>query len=177
MTNFFHPGFHGEFRPDVLAPDLFDRLTERIQTGLFPLASARRNEYMVTYRTAETLRFQSTHMFTGINIGLNDVSLSLDASHPAVHFTVIYWTWAKYCCGLGVTLLMLFAFVFFGQPFFPAHWLPPEGIPGLFFWLMTIFFCVVWPWILVAFHKRSARKCLLNILDEVNEPTHQQEAA
>lgn len=156
MTNIFHPSFTGCFRPDHLSKDCVVTLTQRIHTGLFPAASPLRNRCVVESQSDDSLRFRSANTLAGINVGLNDVTIEVDKECRQVNYSVTYWTWARYCMGLA---LMLGLAIIAGR-----YWLIPAPYHGPYvnvvFWPNVIFWCVIWPWLLIPLHKGSARKCL-----------------
>ena len=176
MFSIFLPQFSGTYQPETISTQLMTNLSKRLTTGgVFPLASSRRNRYEVLEHTDTALRFRSTSLLTGITIGLNDVSLRLDQSQPvqpAIHYHVRFWTWAKYaiflCLGIIAPCGIFILPPLFGIDLVPPHYIAPVsqikmvGIPMLVFWGL------VWPWLLIALHKKHAARCLENILAEVN---------
>jgi len=112
---------------------------------------------------------------TAFNVGLNDIELRL--SPPAsVHYRVRFWRWASYAFGLsgvlgliGITLLLTLDV----RGYIATH--GESRIPGLSLdqnvtavWVIVLFFGVVWPWILIAWHKPSLRKVITRIIQEVD---------
>lgn len=168
----FHPSFRGVYRPEVLADDFVDRLAARIDSALFPMASAGRNRYTITERLPTRLRFRSVGLATGINIGLNDVSIRAEDRAPEIVYEVSYWTWAKYslylCGGIAGVLGLILLATLLGLPMSYRHLRLPTTVMWLVALPMILFWGVLWPWILIALHKRPAAKCLIRIFDEVN---------
>jgi hypothetical protein len=164
MTNIFHPSFTGSYKPESFSQDFIEKLTERLRGGLFPTASDRRNRYEIATQSNGFIRFRSVNLLSGINIGLNDVSIQVDRDKKEVSFKVTYWTWAKYSVGLG---LIIGCLGIAGRLL-----LMPESYSSpnfeVIFWPSILFWCFVWPWLLIAMHRGPARKCLTRILDEVN---------
>ncbi|MHC4116712.1 MAG: hypothetical protein ACYSWO_04310 [Planctomycetota bacterium] len=164
MTNIFHPSFTGSFRPESFSQDFIEKLAERLRSGLFPAASDRRNQYEIATQSDGFIRFRSVNLLSGINLGPNDVSIEVDREKRQVSFKVTYWTWAKYCIGLG---LIIGCFGVVGR-----YLLMPESYSSpnldIVFWPSVIFWCVLWPWLLIPVHRGPARKCLTRILDEIN---------
>lgn len=160
----------GAFEPQQLNPRLLDRLAERVESGLFPMASDARNAYEIVEHTDRKLRFRSTNVLTGINVGLNDVTLTVDEPCKRVDFEIWYWTWARYAAGLCLVLFSMVA---------PLLLVPRDAFPEALMqgidrsrpvlnWSIACFFGLCWPWILVAMHKGNAGGCLCQILEELN---------
>ena len=169
MLHAFEPHVSGEYRPPSLSSQLLDNLEERVRNGLFPMAKPRRNAYKVVSRTEDSLRFRSTNVLSGINVGLNDVSLTLDVDRGVARFDIRYWTWAKYGIGLCLSIFGLIVLLLtVGRALFPPAWFMNADRMPILKWTMLGFFGFAWPWILVAMHKRPVRRCLVGILDEVN---------
>jgi hypothetical protein len=162
MTSPFAASFEGFYRPDSLATDFLPRLAARIQSGLFPMASPRRNQYEIVDQTGASMHFRSTGLAAGINIGLNEVRLRVDRKAGVVYYSVTYWTWAQYCIGLGLVLGVVLVVA--------AQLLLPQRGPAnpLWVWSFAGFWCLLWPWVLIALHKRPAARCLRGIFEEVN---------
>jgi hypothetical protein len=161
MTSPFAASFQGVYTPGSLAPDFLPRLAARIRSGLFPLASPGRNQYEIVEQGEGFLHFRSSGFLTGINVGLNDVRLRVDQAAGEVCYSVTYWVWAQYSIGLGLLLGIALAGV---QPFLPQR----GAINPLFYWPFIAFWCLVWPWVLIALHKKPAVRCLTRIFEEVN---------
>ena len=123
---FFSPSFEGNYRPDTLSPDLLPCLAERVRSGLFPMANESRNQYEVREETDRTVRFVSTNLLTGINVGLNDVRISLEGDGSA-RYEVTYWTWLAYCYGLSMTLVIFLGF-FLCAPLLGVEIFPEDRI-------------------------------------------------
>jgi hypothetical protein len=117
------------------------------------------------------LRFRSEGLLTGINIGWNDVQVLIDLSpetpgdRPKVHYRVTFFNWAAYGAGLCgfIAICLIAAASVFGRKHLGEY---PAA--KTIFWIMVVFWGFVWPWILVALHKRPAAKALERLLDEVN---------
>ncbi len=168
----FHPSFRGVYQPEVLADDFVHRLAARVESGLFPMASAGRNRYTITERMPTRLRFRSVGLVTGINVGLNEVSVRVDNRAPEISYEVSYWTWAKYslylCAGIAGVLGLVLLATLLGLPMFGGNAHLPTSVMLLVSVPMIVFWGALWPWILIALHKRPAAKCLTRIFDEVN---------
>lgn len=165
MMSISLPHFTGEYQPEAISGDFLVKLAHRVRTGLFPLGSPRRNAYRITAQTVNSLQFRSTNLLTGLNIGLNDVTITIDNQTGIIHYQVSYWTWAAYC----IVLSLLIGLCLAGAKYYiPRDWYYPEPIDNLVFWLFVVFWGLIWPWVLIAWHKGAIVKCLNRIFDEVN---------
>ncbi len=168
MLKLFRPEFSGTYCPERLRPDFIAVLAGRVRSGLFPLASKRRNRYAVVSESEKELRFRSEGLLSSISIGWNDVHARIDSapdSAPRVCYEVRYFGWAKYsvilCAIIGIALIA--GWSLFGEKFGARR-----SAAKPIFWAMVMFWCFVWPWILVAIHKRPAPRALERLLAEVN---------
>jgi len=168
MLKMFRPEFSGAFSPERLRPDFVKALAERVRRGVFPRASQRRNRYAVVSESEKELRFRSEGLLASITIGWNDVHVQIDSppqDTPTVCYEVRYFGWARYsvvlCVFIGVCLIATWSL--FGE----KYGAPYSGAKTLF-WVMVIFWGFVWPWILVALHKRPAARALERLFAEVN---------
>ncbi|NQT84903.1 hypothetical protein HQ563_17940 [bacterium] len=169
MLKIFRPQFSGTYSPERLRPDFISALAERVRKGLFPRASERRNRYALVNESDKELRFRSEGLLTSINIGWNDVRVQIESppdSAPRVRYEVMYFAWARYsvilCAFLGIA--MIASWTLLGE-IYGAH----RSAAKTIFWVMLIFWGFVWPWILVAIHKRPAAKALERLFEKVNE--------
>lgn len=174
MLSLFLPEFSGSYQPKSASSNLIVKLAKRLATtGLFPLASPGRNQYEVVEQAETRLHFRSTSLWTGINVGLNDVQLRFEQPNNTIHYTVRYWSWAKYVLGLSLIIVGLCGLFLLppvlGISIFPADSFAPVWQIKMFGLPMLAFWGFVWPWVLIALHKKHAARCLHRILDEVNE--------
>jgi hypothetical protein len=145
----------------------------RIETGLLG-SSRRRCNYVVTERGADVLRFRAGDWSTALNVGLNEVELALSAGR--VRYRVWYWRWAAYAVLLGALIglvLMTFLTMFDLPGYLREH--PRSMIPGVSIgahvgiaWGMAIFWGFVWPWILIAAHRRPLGRLMSQLVGEVD---------
>lgn len=170
MMNVLHviaPHFEGRLELDAPCPDLTDQLANRVDAGLLTAGNHSRANYVVTHQDGTGIHIVSNDLWTGINVGLNDVYVSLEG--PAgVRYRVTFWTWARYAIGLcaaiaiplGVAAVVALI-VSADAKFDPKR----DGLvlANLLFWGFA------WPWVLIALHKRPARRSLERILREVAE--------
>jgi hypothetical protein len=172
MLKIFRPEFSGTFSPERLRPDFVKALAERVRSGLFPRASARRNRYAVVNESEWELRFRSQGLLSGINIGWNDVQVQIDmtpeapGAPPEIRYRATYSVWARYsvilCAFIGVCLIAAWSLL--GEKY-GARYSAAKTV----FWVIIIFWGFVWPWILVAIHKKPAARALERLFAEVND--------
>lgn len=170
MSGRFHPSFEGVWKPERLADGFGEALSARVRSGLLPRAKPRRNRYELESHGSDFVRFRSTTLLTGANIGWNEVEVRVDRPAGKARYSVLYWTWARYCVFLGLGLLAFFALVF-GLAWAWGTVSLATVSPGflVFGAPMIAFWCLLWPWILVAMHKKHAKAGFENLLAEVND--------
>jgi len=158
----FLPMFEGSIAAASIPPDFVSRLAERIRTGLIVPGSRRRADYAVASLARDRISFRAASFWTAVSIGLNEVVV--ERGSTTISYCVRYWTWTLYCvggCALLFVLLTVSGFVW-AEKDIQAH---PYG--PLLFWGQAIFWGFAWPWLLTAFHKRFAARCLEGILREL----------
>jgi hypothetical protein len=164
-------------------PEAFVRtFARRIESGLFPDASSRRSRYAVTRQTRDRLAFRATDWPTAVNVGLNEVELSVSVGQA--RYTIEYRRWAAYAvllsAAIGLAIAVTFLIVDI-RDYVDRH---PEGmIPGLtagqnvaMAWAMAIFWGFVWPWILIGLHKKPIRRLMDRLIEEVDQTARTQSA-
>ena len=164
MRSVFGARFVGVHKPETIADDFLDRLAARVNSGLFPMASPRRNHYLLVKQADTSLHFRSLGLLTSWNIGLNDVKIEINREAGEIRYDVRCDKWSGIGVGFGG---LLFLFFIVGQYVLPANYYPPKSYQYLF-WPFVGFWCFVWPWILTAMQKGPAAKCLTRILSDVN---------
>lgn len=147
----------------------------RIAGGLFPRAPQCRNQYVVTSQQADTLSFRAASGMTAISVGLNDVELTV-GSDRRVRYSIGYSRWAGYVLGLGAVIgiaLVAFFLLFDARDYISRH--PASRFPGLSIdqnmaigWAMAAFWGFVFPWFLIAFHRRPLRHLMEQLIAEVD---------
>lgn len=148
---------------------------QRIDAQLFPAAARSRSQYVVTETGAAGLQFRAVTFWTAINVGLNEVDLAV-APGGQVRYTIRFPRWAGYAIGLGAALGAIFIVIFAMidlRSYIAQH--PGSAFPGLSMsqniaiaWGMAFFWGFVWPWILIALHKRPLRRLMNRIISEVD---------
>ena len=147
----------------------------RIETGLLRGASPRRCRYLVTRQRDDRLAFRATNWLTAVNVGLNDVELTISPG-GRVSYTIQYRRWARYaillCGGLGLALGAFFL-IFDIRAYVERN--AGSRIPGLstgqnvaIAWAMAVFWGFVWPWILIALHKKPVGRRMERLIAEVD---------
>jgi hypothetical protein len=147
----------------------------RVAAGLLAGVPDRRSNYRVVSSAPERLTIEAVDWWTAFNVGLNAVELRL--SQPgAVQYRVRYWRWAWFSvvlCGvLGLTGIVLLLTT--DARAYMEHTLV-AAVPGLtadqhvvLAWGMAIFWGFVWPWLMIAFHKRPLHKLMARLVGEVD---------
>lgn len=157
-------------------PEAFVRtFARRIESGLFPDASSRRSRYAVTRQARDRLAFRATDWLTAVNVGLNEVELSVSVGQA--RYTIEYRRWAAYAvllsAAIGLAIAVTFLIVDL-RDYVDRH--PERMIPGLtagqnvaIGWAMAIFWGFVWPWILIGLHKKPLRTVMARLIEEVDQ--------
>ncbi len=112
---------------------------------------------------------------TSINVGLNDVVLTV-SSNGRANYTIEYRRWAYYVLLLsgGIGLVLIAGFVMFDvRGYIAGH--AVSRVPGLSIdqnvviaWAMVLFWGFVWPWILIALHKKPLCRLMEQLIAEVD---------
>ena len=158
----FMPVFAGRISVAGIPADFGTRLAERVRTGLLVPGSRRRANYTVDSTGRDRVRFRAADLSTAISVGLNDVTVERrDAT--TITYEVRYWRWTLFC----VVLSLLIALSVVAVTFSSGQEIQAYRYGRQLFWSYIGFWGVAWPWILTAFHKRFASRCLEGILREV----------
>jgi|SRR6266850_1131266 len=163
--NPFIPEFEGDLELARIPDDFVARVRKRVETGLFLPGTRSRANYSVRSAGRDDITFGADDLLTAYNVGLNDVSLRRQRSN-ALHYHAKYWRWTWTAVTHGVimgTIIVICAFVI------PDLRRQVDTTPyGLYLFAgLLLFFSLLWPWILTAFHRRFAEKALRRILTEV----------
>jgi hypothetical protein len=180
----FLPSVEGTVTIRSQARAFVDACARRMEAGLLG-PSDRRSRYHVTRADDSGLAFRASDWPTAMSVGLNDVELSLSNS-GSVRYRIHYPRWAAYALALSALIGVVLAacFLLFDLRSYVARQ------PGIAFlaltedqavtlaWSMVVFWGFMWPWILIALHKRPLRRLIERIIAEVDattvqNPTHQ----
>ena len=162
--NPFIPRFEGEMELSAVPEDFVDRIRRRVDEGLLIRGSRRRSDYRVRSASRDEITFGAQGVWTAINVGLNEVAIKR-ATPTRIVYQVSYWTWTGYAVLLGAVIGVVLVGAYFLSPVVGLQTQMPRN--GLYiFGGMVFFWCVAWPWILTAIHKRFAARCLERILRE-----------
>ena len=161
----FVPAFEGEISFDALPDDAIARIRVRVEEGLFQPGRRARADYRVISADRDAITFAAGGFLTAYAIGLNEVTVRRIGRNQ-LGYRVTYWRWTlgavTHGLLLGIVLALLYAFV-------PSVRHEAEVQPGgvIAFGVIAGFFCLVWPWLLSAFHRPFAERALRDILRQV----------
>ena len=169
------PRFNGQTQIASSGAVFLEGMKARIQAGLLVGKPHWRSRYAVTRHTQRELAFRAADFMTAINVGLNEVILRTPGNHR-VEYSVSYFRWAAYVVGLGAFLGVAFVVAFlFWDIEAQIDRYPLVADPALnrtiglaVFWGLTLFWCLVWPWLILVMHRPFARKLLDRIIREVD---------
>ena len=148
---------------------------ERVTAGFLDGRPHPRSNYVVSEATSGALVVLAVDWWTAFNVGLNRLELR-HLPPDLIRYDVRYRRWALYVLslsgGLGlVGLAMLLSLDVRG--YIARH--ERSMIPGLSIeqnlvvaWLMVLFWAFVWPWLLIALHKRPLRRLVTRLIGEVD---------
>ena len=152
-----------------------DAFRRRVAAGLLTGHPHPRSNYVVAEGAPGRLQVRAADWWTAINVGLNELELRV-AQPASVQYRVRYWRWAAYALGLSgilalVGLVLLLAFD--ARGYIARHM--DTMVPGLsvdqnllIAWGMVVFWGFVWPWLLIALHKRPLRRLVARLIAEVD---------
>ncbi len=160
----FSPEYSGTIEFKALPDDYTDRIARRVETGLLVPGSRRRANYVVRAKSREAVSFSAVGFWTAYNLGLNDVEVR-GAGPNRVDYHGSFRRWALYA---AINSLALSTVIIIGLLVWPGardevsrySW----GWP--FIGVLLAFFGLVWPWLLVALHRRLVPRTLERIVRE-----------
>jgi hypothetical protein len=136
----------------------------------------RRSNYIATIVDERHLSVHAADWNSAINVGLNDLDFGY-AGDGILRYRVRYWRWTLFCVLLGAALAavgiaLALAFdvrVYLAQmPASTRLGLSVEKSIALL-WAFIVFWGFVWPWILVALHKRPLHSLVKRLVTAVDE--------
>jgi hypothetical protein len=149
---------------------------QRVSAGLLTGRPHPRSNYRLDETAShDHLVVRAADWRTAINVGLNELELRVP-QHGLVHYRVRYWRWASYALALSgilgfVGVMLLLTLDVHG--YIARH--STARFPGLSIdhtvlvaWAMILFWGFVWPWLLIALHKRPLRRLVGRIVNEVD---------
>ena len=169
------PQINGTVSVRSSAVQFLQAFQQRVAAGLLTGKPASRSNYRVVDAGPDSLRIHAVDWWTAVNVGLNELELRL--SQPgSVRYHVRYWRWAAYAVGLsgvlgliGVALLLTLDV----RGYIAGH--TASRLPGLttdqnvlMAWTMVLFWGFVWPWVLIAMHKRPLHRLVARLVREVD---------
>src|SRR5437867_3873512 len=163
--NPFIPEFEGELELARIPDDFVTRVRRRVEAGLFLAGSRNRANYSVRSAGRDEIAFGADDFLTAYNVGLNDVSVRRRGS-GALRYHAKYWRWTWSAVAHGAilgTILLICALVV------PDMRRQVDSYPfgAYLFGGILIFFSLLWPWLLTAFHRKYAEQALRRILTDV----------
>lgn len=163
--NPFVPEFEGELKIMRVPDDFVERMRKRVEDGLFQPGNRRRANYSVRSTGRDDIAFGADDFLTAYNVGLNDVIVRRRGSR-AVLYHAKYWRWTWSAVAHGAILGLVLIVSGLAVPDMRRHIDSyPFGLPA--FLSISVFFSLLWPWILTAMHRKHAEKALRGILSEV----------
>jgi hypothetical protein len=148
---------------------------QRVTAGLLSGGPHPRSNYVVTEGDSGHLVVRAADWWTAINVGLNRLELRR-VSPDVIHYNVRYWQWARYALGLSAGLGLVGVILLLSldvRGYIERH--QSSMVPGLSIeqnlliaWLMVLFWGFIWPWLLIAFHKRPLRGLVTRLIAEVD---------
>lgn len=160
----FVPEFEGEMTFEPLPDDFVSRIRSRVESGLLSPGSRARADYVVHSADRDAISFGAEGLLTAYNIGLNEVTVRR-SGRDQLRYHVTYWRWTLTAVAHGLISALVMAGVYLLAPGVRqglaarSEALPLAGA-------MVAFFCLAWPWLLSAFHRRFAEQALRHILRE-----------
>jgi GrpB-like predicted nucleotidyltransferase (UPF0157 family) len=147
----------------------------RVESGLLTGRPHPRSNYVWDAVQPDQIRVRATDWWTAINVGLNRLDLR-PVPPDRVHYAVRYWQWAQYALGLSGAMGLTGLALLLGtdaRGYIERN--PNSMMPGLsveqnlgIAWVMVLFWGFVWPWLLIAMHKRPLRRLVTRLIAEVD---------
>jgi len=172
----FSPGLEGSVSIVTPVAEFTSAFQRRVEAGLLSGRPHPRSRYIATPKAAGQLHVSAADWWTAVNVGLNEVELGMSEA-GRLHYEIRYWRWAAYVLGssAGLAAIMVAVLLAMDLPdYLGPH--PAGTIPGLspdqhvvIAWGMVVFWGFVWPWLLIALHKRPLRRLIERLIAEVDQ--------
>jgi hypothetical protein len=170
------PEIEGEISIRSPGERFLDAFRQRVRAGLLTGRPHPRSNYVVSESGPDHLVVSAGDWWTAFNVGLNRVELR-PVPPSLVRYHVQYWQWARYALslsgGLGLVGVILLVTLDV-RGYIARH--QASMIPGLsddqnllFAWAMVVFWGVVWPWLLISWHKAPLRRLVARLIEEVDD--------
>jgi hypothetical protein len=175
MLRWFLPEIEGTVAIRSTAGPFFRSLQARVAEGLLSGRPHPRSRYVVSASGSDRIEIRAADWWTAVNVGLNTVDIRHDSAHT-VRYQVRYWRWARYalylCGALGLVGLGLLLSVDVREYLARD---PHSMVPGLsgesnviVAWSMVLLWGFIWPWLLIALHKRPLHTLVGRLIAEVD---------
>jgi hypothetical protein len=148
---------------------------DRVEAGLLTGRPHPRSNYLADSARPDQLLVRAADWWTAINVGLNRLELR-HVPPDRIRYQVRYWQWAQYALGLSGAMGLIGLALLLGTDahgYIERH--PSSMMPGLSVdqnlavaWTMALFWGFVWPWLLIAMHKRPLRQLVGRLIAEVD---------
>ena len=148
---------------------------QRVSAGLLTGHPHPRSNYRVVEDSSDQLQIHAVDWWTAINVGLNELELGFPEA-GSVRYRVRYRRWAGYAVGLSGVLGcigLLLLLILDVRGYIASH--ATARFPGLSVdqnlvvaWVMVLFWGFVWPWLLIALHKRPLHHLVTRLIREVD---------
>ncbi len=172
----FLPEIRGKLTIRSEPERFFKTFRRRVASGLLTGTPHRRSNYIATLVDERHLSVRAADWKSAINVGLNDLDFGY-AGDGILRYRVRYWRWAIYCLALGAVLAAIgiaLALTFDVRSYLtqsPAsmRWGLSVDQSIVLLWAFIVFWGFVWPWLLVALHKRPLHSLVKRLVAAVDE--------
>jgi len=172
----FLPEIRGKVTIRSEPEPFFKAFRRRVASGLLTGTPHRRSNYLATLVDARHLTVRAGDWKSAINVGLNDLDFGY-AGDGILRYRVRYWRWTIYCLALGAVLAAIgiaLALAFDVRSYLtqmPAsmRWGLSVDQSVILLWVFIVFWGFVWPWLLVALHKRPLHSLVKRLVAAVDE--------
>lgn len=175
MSMWWRPEVGGSVSIRSASAPFMRAFAERVEAGLLTGRPHPRSNYVVDSSGPDQIVVRAADWWTAINVGLNRVELRY-APPDRVRYHVQYWQWTQYAVGLSGAMGLIGLGLLLGtdaRGYIARN--PGSMVPGLsveqnlaIAWMMALFWGFVWPWLLVAMHKRPLRRLVTRLIAEVD---------